>query len=114
MSSSIDPQKEREAIINDLRNPHSFGQRGGRDNVLFDRVGGGVPRAHGSSATTMEWRELVGQSGDNAKEKIKASHPDLTVHVVPKGSMVTMDYRVDRVRIFVDEEGKVSSIPRIG
>jgi hypothetical protein len=55
----------------------------------------------------------------------------LKVHVVPRvrqfssfcrhqtdlsaqDAMVTMDFREDRVRIFVDEEGKVVRPPRIG
>jgi hypothetical protein len=36
------------------------------------------------------------------------------VHVVPENSMVTMDFREDRVRIFVDGEGKVVSAPTLG
>mmetsp|Transcript_30910 Transcript_30910/g.67821 ORF Transcript_30910/g.67821 Transcript_30910/m.67821 type:complete len:152 (-) Transcript_30910:168-623(-) len=61
-----------------------------------------------------EWPDLVGKSGEEAKAAILADDPKLTVHVLPDGSMVTMDFRLDRVRIFVDEEGKVVGTPRKG
>ena len=33
---------------------------------------------------------------------------------MPEGSMVTRDYRIDRVRIFVDTHGVVARVPRTG
>ena len=36
------------------------------------------------------------------------------VQVMPPGSMMTMDYRTDRVRVRVDAQGKVTSPPSIG
>ena len=36
------------------------------------------------------------------------------VVIVPYGSVVTADYRTDRVRIYVDVEGIVVETPRIG
>jgi len=33
---------------------------------------------------------------------------------VPPGSMVTMDYRTDRVRVHVDQQGKVAQQPTVG
>ena len=38
----------------------------------------------------------------------------MKVDVVSDGDPVTMDYRSDRVRIFVDTTGKVSCPPSIG
>jgi len=39
----------------------------------------------------------------------------LDVHKVPEGSMVTMDWREDRVRVFYDEEtNNVVRTPRPG
>ena len=38
----------------------------------------------------------------------------LQVQIVAEGSMVTMDYREDRVRVFIDKDNKVVSTPRIG
>jgi len=34
--------------------------------------------------------------------------------MVPEGSMVTMDFRFDRVRVFVNEQGVVTKTPRTG
>jgi hypothetical protein len=36
------------------------------------------------------------------------------VHTVPSGAMVTMDYRTDRVRVYVDQQGKVVAAPGVG
>ena len=33
---------------------------------------------------------------------------------IPEGSMVTMDFRTDRVRVFVDGQGKVAQAPHRG
>ena len=33
---------------------------------------------------------------------------------VPEGSIVTMDYRLDRVRVYVDGAGKVVRAPSFG
>ncbi|KAI5062280.1 hypothetical protein GOP47_0022819 [Adiantum capillus-veneris] len=60
------------------------------------------------------WPELVGLSGEEAKSKILAENPNLTVQLVPEGSFMTMDFRTDRVRIFVDAAGNVSRAPAIG
>mmetsp|Transcript_14620 Transcript_14620/g.21560 ORF Transcript_14620/g.21560 Transcript_14620/m.21560 type:complete len:91 (-) Transcript_14620:327-599(-) len=60
------------------------------------------------------WPDLVGMSGEEAKAKLEEEHPGLTVQVIPEGSMMTMDYRTDRVRIMVDGENKVNAAPRVG
>ncbi|XP_076071666.1 uncharacterized protein LOC143043057 [Mytilus galloprovincialis] len=61
-----------------------------------------------------EWPELVGMTWQEAEEKIRNEYPNMTIQVLPENSMVTMDYRVDRVRIFTDAEGKVATKPTIG
>ena len=53
-------------------------------------------------------------SGEEATTHIKGVNQQLNVHIVPDGSMVTADYRLDRVRIYVDENGKVVGVPKIG
>jgi hypothetical protein len=66
-------------------------------------------------STKESWPELVGQSGEDAKKKILAERPDLQkVEVMLDGSPCTMDYRVDRVRIFTSPDGKVTGPPMIG
>merc|ERR1712168_1737520 len=54
---------------------------------------------------------LIGMTGEAAKEEIRAAHPTLFVIIVPPGTPVTMDHRLDRVRIFVDAQGLVDREP---
>ncbi|KNA20995.1 hypothetical protein SOVF_047460 [Spinacia oleracea] len=61
------------------------------------------------------WPELVGKDGNEAAGIIKSENCSVkNVVVLPEGSPVTKDYRTDRVRVFVDTCGKVSSTPYIG
>ena len=62
-----------------------------------------------------EWPELLGSSDpEAAMAAIQRDRSDLTVQVIPAGSMVSMDYCEDRVRIFVDALDRVQQIPQIG
>lgn len=59
------------------------------------------------------WPELVGVPGKEAVAIIKAERPDLIdVGTVEAGSIVTMDVRMDRVRVYVESD-KVASAPSI-
>ena len=58
--------------------------------------------------------ELTGMPGEEAKSELEKKYPSLKVFIVPEDSMVTMDYLEDRVRIFVDKDGKVARDPMIG
>jgi hypothetical protein len=60
-----------------------------------------------------QWPELVGKPVDEAVAAIKKDSPGLNVISVPQGGMVTMDYRLDRVRVF-HKDGAVSGAPRLG
>lgn len=60
------------------------------------------------------WEKLVGRPGSEAKQAIEAFNPDLTVQEVPEDSMVTMDFREDRVRVFVGKDGNVARPPKTG
>eukprot|EP00511_Aplanochytrium_stocchinoi_P006399 CAMPEP_0204825748 /NCGR_PEP_ID=MMETSP1346-20131115/3560_1 /ASSEMBLY_ACC=CAM_ASM_000771 /TAXON_ID=215587 /ORGANISM="Aplanochytrium stocchinoi, Strain GSBS06" /LENGTH=137 /DNA_ID=CAMNT_0051953471 /DNA_START=258 /DNA_END=671 /DNA_ORIENTATION=+ len=61
------------------------------------------------------WPATLGLPGTEAVNVIKQERDDLSsVDIIPEGSMCTMDYREDRVRVFVDESGKVLRIPQIG
>jgi beta-lactam-binding protein with PASTA domain len=60
------------------------------------------------------WPELVGKTGEEAKAAIEKEDPSLEVQIVPYGHVVTQDYRTDRVRIYLDPEGRVARPPRIG
>ncbi|CAF0892311.1 unnamed protein product [Rotaria sordida] len=60
------------------------------------------------------WPDLVGKNGNEAVEIIKRETGFTQVHIVQPNSMVTMDYRLDRVRVHVDEQGKVAHPPSVG
>ena len=64
----------------------------------------------------MEWPELLGKDCRTAEAFLRESNSALSIAVVPEGSLVTCDYRLDRVRLFVDQETKTTivAIPRIG
>jgi Potato inhibitor I family len=81
--------------------------------------------AHGNAETDTyvvdtdktTWPELVGMPGIKAKEIIEKENPNMkNIQIVSKDSMVTMDYRTDRVRIFVEdnEQQTVARPPRAG
>ncbi|CAD8098956.1 unnamed protein product [Paramecium primaurelia] len=60
------------------------------------------------------WPECVGKTADEAKQIILADNAELNVQLLPQNSMVTMDYRTNRVRVFHDENGIVKQAPHIG
>jgi hypothetical protein len=83
-----------------------------RDNS--NKVEEGTMGSYSLPAKT-NWPELLGQNGEAAKATIEMeTGGKVNVQIVPDGSMVTEDYRLDRVRIFVDEEGNVVRSPNIG
>ena len=57
------------------------------------------------------WPEVVGLSVEEANKAILKDKPDADIVVLPVGSIVTADYRPDRVRIFVDT---VAQTPHVG
>mmetsp|Transcript_11345 Transcript_11345/g.29942 ORF Transcript_11345/g.29942 Transcript_11345/m.29942 type:complete len:91 (+) Transcript_11345:102-374(+) len=65
----------------------------------------GAPRSFASCA---------GISGKACAEIIRAFYPDMEVSIVRDGAPVTADYREDRVRVYVDQAGKVAGTPRTG
>lgn len=60
------------------------------------------------------WPELVGVSAEEAERKIKEEKPEAEIQVVPHDSFVTADYKIQRVRLYVDESDKVVRVPGIG
>lgn len=61
-----------------------------------------------------QWPHLLGKSVSEVTKTIKEERPELHVVEVPQNSMVTMDMRFDRVRIFSDVNGNVVKPPRVG
>nr|CAB3490040.1 unnamed protein product [Digitaria exilis] len=68
-----------------------------------------------SDTSKTSWPEVEGLPGDVAKQKILVDRPDvhvdvLPVHVnfLPVGSIVTDDFDIKRVRVFVNRKGNVA------
>lgn len=60
------------------------------------------------------WPELVGKNGEVAAAIIEKENPCVHAIVLLEGTPVTQDYRIDRVRVWVNKKGKVIRVPRIG
>lgn len=86
--------------------------------MFFGDPAGNDPESQGKlPAEGTEWPELVGKDIKVAERFLRDAHgPELEVVEVLEGSMVTMDYRIDRVRLFVDEKTQttVVEVPRLG
>ena len=74
-----------------------------------------LPKSFQVDMDKKAWPELVGKDGNLAQETIQGENPSIIkAQIVPKDSIMTMDYRTDRVRIFVNDDNTVASTPRIG
>ncbi|KAL1367485.1 proteinase inhibitor [Arachis duranensis] len=60
------------------------------------------------------WPELMGTKGEKAAERIEEENPNVRAIVVLAGTVVTMDYRCDRVWVWVNKHGLVIRVPRRG
>ncbi|RDX86848.1 hypothetical protein CR513_31761, partial [Mucuna pruriens] len=60
------------------------------------------------------WQELVGINGEAATQIIVRENPRVKAFIVPEGSVVTTDFRCDRVRVFVNYKDIVTRVPKIG
>lgn len=67
-----------------------------------------------NSGAKTTWPELVGLTAEEAERKIKEDFPRAEIQVILPDCFVTMDFKQDRVRLYVDGFGKVARIPRIG
>lgn len=67
-------------------------------------------------AQLTEWPALLGMTGEEAKMELEILYGEdaYDIHVLLEGSPVTRDYRFNRIRIFTNEEGVVTAVPRIG
>lgn len=61
-----------------------------------------------------QWSHLVGKHVDHVEAIIHKESPELQIYKLRDGSPVTMDFRTDRIRIFIDENGNVTKAPIIG
>ncbi|KAG4991150.1 hypothetical protein JHK87_024607 [Glycine soja] len=60
------------------------------------------------------WPELVGVQGTVAEATIERENPSVNAIIVPLGSVVTTDLRSDRVWVWVNKDGIVNRVPKIG
>lgn len=58
------------------------------------------------------WPQLVGMLGTDAQEALQRALPGADVVLVPEGAAVTMDYRLNRVRIFVTDRSESGTVVR--
>lgn len=76
----------------------------------------GLPHFSQAMPSKSVWPEMMGMVATAAKAQLEAELPAGShVYLVPQGSMMTMDFRTDRVRIIYDKNtGLVDSPPRVG
>ena len=67
-----------------------------------------------SETSQTDFHHLINMKGNEAVDIIKKNHPHINVILVNQNAMMTMDYRQDRIRVFVDDNGNVSKLPRVG
>ena len=67
------------------------------------------------SNTIIDGADFVGKTGIGAKESLKATYGDrYEIELVEYGSFVREDFRPCRVRLYLDQDGKVDRTPEIG
>ncbi|KAK8936293.1 hypothetical protein KSP39_PZI013409 [Platanthera zijinensis] len=68
----------------------------------------------GERSARDNWPEAVGLTGEEAKNSINEENSLFHLEIVGPDHMVTADFRMDRVRIYVDSDGKVIRTPTVG
>jgi hypothetical protein len=69
-----------------------------------------------SSTELSEWPQLVGTTGEDAKQELESMYGVGTYNIVilHENDPTTRDIRWDRIRIFTDDDGIVVEVPKIG
>ncbi len=57
---------------------------------------------------------MVGKEAYQAEEIIKQDNDELQIEVIEEGVPIAPNFEVQRVRILLNDQGKVKQIPRIG
>ncbi|KAM7486480.1 hypothetical protein LguiA_002489 [Lonicera macranthoides] len=60
------------------------------------------------------WPELCGVLGRTAAATIRKENPSVKPRILLEGTPVTRDIRCDRVRVWVNEAGNVTTVPVVG
>ena len=66
------------------------------------------------SAGKSSWPELVGVEGKVAEATIQKENPLVDAIIVLEGSVVPLDFRCDRVWVWINKDGIVYQVPTIG
>ncbi|RWR80939.1 putative Proteinase inhibitor [Cinnamomum micranthum f. kanehirae] len=69
---------------------------------------------HAAPAGKSSWGELVGVKGQVAATTIERENPLVHAHVIQEGTPTTRDLNSSRVWLWVDSNGIVTKVPRIG
>uniref|UniRef100_A0A6U1RBT9 Subtilisin inhibitor domain-containing protein n=1 Tax=Cyclophora tenuis TaxID=216820 RepID=A0A6U1RBT9_CYCTE len=72
------------------------------------------PSTSPSTTPKTSWPELIGVEGEVAVVTIRNENSSVTPIIVLEGSIVTADYDIYRVRVWVDENGFVVTAPTVG
>lgn len=68
-----------------------------------------------ASPQKFAWPELVGVPATPAVTKIMQDRPDVAVEVLPPGApLQNPGWNLERVRVFIDDNGLVATIPFVG
>ncbi|XP_065861012.1 proteinase inhibitor-like [Euphorbia lathyris] len=60
------------------------------------------------------WPELVGKKGEAAANTIEQENENVKATVLKDGTPVILDFRCDRVWVWVNDNGVVVRVPTIG
>ena len=92
------------AVVNATASP-TEAETGEKDTALIDKF----------DDDAMEWPQLVGMDGDLAASLLEKAYPGwYDIVILLEGSIVSMDYVLDRIRIFVNDDNIVTLVPRVG
>jgi hypothetical protein len=70
------------------------------------------PIVNGEAKT--QWPELIGKTADEAKVILQQEAPGFHIQVLGADMMATMDWNCRRIRVWLDDTGKVARKPIIG
>ena len=60
------------------------------------------------------WPELVGANGQEAARTIEKENKNVDARVVREGTIVPLDFRCDRVWVWVNDNNIVTRVPIVG
>lgn len=73
-------------------------------------------KAQDKESRPTTWPSLVGMTGNEAKKQLELLYGEeiYDIYILHENDPVTRDYRFNRIRIFTNDEGIVTTVPHIG